>query len=238
MKDKQELEFILQERGGLKSKKENNNLIYSLIRNPNEERMNNLPLNSDILTFLSKFESDENATSINGGCISKNIIPECSLGGNNFLLIKCLSKVKITLDSDFAILESSLSLELRGIFFTSKPFSFNSSVSFTGIFSSEMSLGLLEENIFFFFNEFRGIIQNRQNSFFAELWKIILSNLINANPCSEQFQNLPYHYSSILKNKFSFANFTISDDVIINFSFHRIGYSMDYLNFLVEMKDD
>ena len=99
------------------------NIIYSLIRNPNEDRMNNLPLNSDGLTFLNKFESDENIVSINGGCMSKNIIPECSLGGNNLLLMKCLSNVKITLDSDFAILESSLSLEFKEIFIISKPFS-------------------------------------------------------------------------------------------------------------------
>lgn len=214
-------------------KKENNNFIYFLTRNPNEERMNNLPLNSDGLTFLNKFESDKDTVSINGGCMSKNIIPGCSLGGNNLLLMKCLSNVKIILDSDFAILEISLSLEFRGGFFTSKPLFLNSSVSFIGIFSSEISFGLLEKNIFFFLNEFRSVIQNRQNSFFAKLWKIIMPNFINTDPCSKQFQNLPNHYPGIFEYGFSFANFTISDDIIINFSSHRIDDIKEYLNFWV-----
>jgi len=204
---------------------------YFLIRNPNKERINNLPLNSDSLTFSNRFNNDENTVSIIGGWISKKIIPECSLGGNNFLLIKCLSKVKITLDSNLAILDICLSLDFKGAFFTSNPSSFNNSVAFIGKFSSEISLGLLEENIFFFLNKFRSIIQDRQNSFFAELWEIILPDFINANSGSKQFQDLPDHNSCFFKDRFSFTNFIISNNVIINFSFHRINNNLDYLNF-------
>ena len=227
---------------------------YFLIRNPNEERRNNLPLNSTGLTSLNNFESDENNVSIIGGWMSIKIIPGCSLGGNNSLLIKCLSNVKITLDSSFAISESCLSVAPKCIFLMSKPSSFNNSVNLTGIFSSEISFGLLEDDIFFMsrfltktphfsvelnlehpkvpnkshkdfliFNEFRCIIQDGQNCFFAKLGEIIFYNFINSYSLSEQFKYLPDHYSSTFKSRLSITDFIIYFNISVNFCYHNVN---------------
>lgn len=209
---------------------EGDKLNYLLILNPKEERINNLPLNSDGFIFLNKFESTENNISIKGGFICMKTIPGCSLGGNNLLLIKCVSNVRMTLDSDLAISDIILSLEFKGTFLISKPFFFNNSVNFIGIFSSERSLGLLEENIFFFLNKFRSIVQDRQDSFFTNVRKIIFSYCINADSSSQQFQNLPDHNSCSFKDRLSPTNFTISHNISINLYLHKINSNQDYLN--------
>src|SRR3989338_6439865 len=193
-----------------------------LMRNPNKERMNNLPENSEWLISLNNFKSDDNIASIIGGCISIKIIPGCSFGGNRFLSMKCLSKVNITLDSAFAIFERILSVAPKGIFLISKPSFISNTVSPTGIFSSEISFGLLEEDIFLIFHKLRSIVQDRQNSFFIELREIIFYNLINNYSTSKKFQYLPYHNSSILKYRFPVAYFTIYNYIIIYFNSHKL----------------
>lgn len=194
-----------------------------LMRNPNKERMNNLPENSEWLISLNNFKSDDNIASIIGGCISIKIIPGCSFGGNRFLSMKCLSKVNITLDSAFAIFERILSVEPKGIFLTSKPSFISNSVSPTGIFSSEISFGLLKEDIFFIFYKLRSIVQDRQNSFFIELREIIFYNLFNSYSTSKQLQYLPYHNSSILKYRFPVAYFAIYNNIFIYFNSHNMN---------------
>ncbi len=191
------------------------------ILNAKGEIINNLPLNSGGLTFSNNFDKSEKVVSIKGGVIFNTTIPKYSLGGNSLLLRKCLSNVNIIRDSDLAILDNCLSVEPRGTFLISCFCFINNSVTSFGKFSSERNFNLfLEENMFFFPDEFRSICHNGKDSKLCERWKIILKNLINADTCSEQFQNLPDHDPCSYKSRSSSADFTVSDDVIINFNPH------------------
>ncbi len=191
--------------------------------NPNIESTNNFPLNSEDATSLSNFDKSENVVSINGGVISNTTIPGCSLGGNNLLLRKCLSNVNITLDSDLDILDICLSLEPNGTFLISYPFFFNNSSTSFGKFSSDRNFGsLLEEDIFFFSNEFGSICQNRKDSCFCELRKIIFRDIFDTDSCSEQFQNLPYHDSCSFESRSSSADFRVCNNVISDINSHKL----------------
>lgn len=189
--------------------------------NLNLERINNLPLNSDSFISFNNFHNKEKIDSIRGGVILNTIIPECSLGGNNFLFRKCLSKVNIILDSDFAISEMSLSFEPREILLILYPFSFSNLSTPIGKFSSEINFNLfLEKCISFFSNKFRSICQNRKNSFFFKLREIIFKNFFNTYTCSKKLHNLPDHNSRSLENRFSIAYLAIYYDEFINIYFH------------------
>ena len=135
-------------------------LVKSFVRegnilNAKGEIINNRPLNSDGLNFSNNFNKSEKVVSINGGEIFSTTIPECSLGGNNLLLRKCLSNVNMTRDSDLAISDSCLSEIPNETFLTSCPLPLNNSSTPFGKFSSERNFNLvLEENMFFLFDEF------------------------------------------------------------------------------------
>ena len=194
--------------------------------NLNKETTNNLPLNPEGLTSLSNFDNNENIVSINGQVILNTIIPECSLGGNNFLLIKCLSNVNITLESDLDSLDICLSDASNEVFLTSYPFFLNNLSTSIGKFSSERNFNsFLEESMFFFSDEFGSICQNRKNSSACELREIILNNFINTNSCSKQFHNLPDHNSCSFKSRDSSADFSINNNELINFNSHNINNS-------------
>jgi len=102
--------------------------------NLNKEIIKSLTSNSNDLTFFNNFDKSENVVSIIEGLKLNTTIPECSFGGNSFLLRKCSSNVNITLDSDFAILDSCLSVKPDGIFLISYPCSLNNSLIFSGKF--------------------------------------------------------------------------------------------------------
>ena len=208
------------------------------VLNAKGEIINNLSLNSDDLTFSNNFNKSEKVVSIKGGMIFNTTIPKCSLGGNSFLLRKCLSNVNITRNSDLAILDNCLSVEPKGAFLTSCPCFINNSVTCFGKFSSERNFNLfLEENMFFFSDEFRSISHNREDSGLCERWKIILKDFIDTDPCSEQFQNLPNHNSCSFKGRSSATNFTVNNNVVINFNSHDVNKEKEYLK-LSEIKVD
>ncbi|MBR9702100.1 hypothetical protein GOV13_04215, partial [Candidatus Pacearchaeota archaeon] len=192
--------------------------------NLNIETTNNLPLNSDGLTSLSNFDNNENVVSINGGVILNTTIPECSLGGNNFLLRKCLSNVNITLESDLDSLDNCLSDALNETFLTSYPFSLNNLSTPIGKFSSERNFNLfLEKNMFFFSDEFGSICQNRKDSRACELREIILNDFVDSDSCSKQFHNLPDHNSCSFECRSSTTNFSISNNELVNINSHELN---------------
>jgi len=194
------------------------------------EIMNNLPLNSEGLTLFSNFDKSEKITSISGGLNLNTTIPECSLGGKSFLFRKCLSKVNMTRDSDLAILDNCLSVEPKETSLILCPCFINDLITSFGKFSSERNFSLfLEKNIFLFSDEFRSICHNREDSLFCERWKIILENFINANTCSEQFQNLPDHDSCSFECRSSATDFRVNDNVIINLNSHEFSNPDNYL---------
>lgn len=208
--------------------------------NLNGETTNNLPLNSEDLILLSNFENNENAVSANGGLILNTIIPECSCGGNNLLLRKCLSNVNITLDSDLAILDNCLSANPDEIFLISCPSLINiSSIAF-GKFSSERNFSsFFEENMFFFSDEFRSICHNREDSRLCKLREIIFENFINTNACAEQFHNLPDHNSCAFESWCSPTNFAVNNNVLVNLNSHNLNYSKElYKSFSLQPVTD
>ena len=133
-----------------------------------DESVNNLPLNSEGLTFSNKFNNEENTVLIRGGCILINTIPEYFSGGNSRILPKCLSNVNITLPSDSAKSATSSSSALKGAFFTSKPPFASNSTNLLGIFSSESSFGL-EDDISFLSDQLGSIFGRRQDGFSSAL---------------------------------------------------------------------
>ncbi|MEK6984156.1 MAG: LamG-like jellyroll fold domain-containing protein [Nanoarchaeota archaeon] len=191
--------------------------------NPNGVSVNNLPLNSDGLTDLNKLVNDENTVSISGGRILINTMPEYFLGGNNKTLPKCLSKDKITLFSKLASLAISSSSDLKGAFFTSKPSFLSNSTIFSGTFSSEYSFNLLEDDIFFFFNQLRGIVQSRENGFFGKSGEVIFNDSIWCDTSSQQVNYLPDHNSSSLEGRFTMTDFAVNDNILVDFDSHEIN---------------
>mgnify|MGYP001559016131 CR=1 FL=1 len=195
-------------------------LNFGNARNPKGVSVNNLPLNSESLTDLNKFIKDENTASTSGGLILMNIIPEYFLGGNNKMLPRCLSNDNITLSSDLASSAISSSSERKGAFFTSKPSSYNSLITLSGTFSSEYNPGLLEDDIFFLFNQLGSVINSRKNSFLGKSREIVLNDFAYCDASSEQIKNLPDHYSGIFESRSTMTNFAINDNVFVNFSSH------------------
>lgn len=194
---------------------------YSL--NPNVVTVNNLPSNSEGLTLLNKFNKDENTVLISGGRILMNTIPEYFSGGNNKTLPKCLSKDKITLPSDLANLAISPLSERKGAFFTSNPSFSNNFTTLLGTFSSENKFNLLlEDDIFFLFDKFRGVIQGRENGFFSESREVISNDFFWCNSSSQQVKNLPNHNSSIFESWLPMTDFAVNDNMPVNFNSHEI----------------
>ena len=189
---------------------------------PKGVRVNSLPLNSDSFTDLNKFIRDGNTESISGGLILMNIIPAYFSGGNNRILPRCLSNDNITLPSDLASSAISSSSERKAAFFTSKPSSSNSLTTLSGMFSSEYNFGLLEDDIFFLFNQLGSVINGRENSFLSQSRKIVLNDFIYCDTSSQQIENLPDHYSGIPKSRSSMTNFAVNDNVLVDFDSH--GY--------------
>jgi len=97
----------------------------------------------------------------------------------------------------------------------------NSSISF-GKFSSERNFNLFLEKNMFFSNEFRSTCHDREDSRLCERWKIILENFVDADTCSEKFENLPDHDSCSFENRSSSADFSVSCDKFINANFHEL----------------
>lgn len=190
------------------------------------EITNNLPLKSEDSILLSNFDNSENVASINGGFILSTIIPECSFGGNNLLLRKCLSNVNITLDSDLAILDNCLSVNPDETFLIPCPSFINKSSTAFGKFSSERNLSLFfEKDIFFFSDEFRSVCHNREDSRFCKLRKIVFENVFNSNSCSEQLHDLPNHDPCTFESGGSTTDFTINDNMLVNFDSHNYKYT-------------
>jgi hypothetical protein len=66
------------------------------------------------------------------------------------------------------------------------------------------------------------IFQCRVYMLFLQGWKVF-NNFINIFSSGEHFQNLPNHNPGSFKGRFAMANFTISNDVLINLNFtHKI----------------
>jgi len=191
-------------------------------RNPNGVSVNSLPLNSDSFTEPNKLIKDENTASMSGGLILMNIIPAYFSGGNNKILPRCLSNDSITLHSELASSAISSSSDRKGAFFTSKP-SFSSSLTtLSGTFSSEYNFGLLEYNILFLFNQFRGVINGRENRFLSESGEIILYDFIWSYAGSKQIKDLPDHYSCVFESRNAMTDFAVNYNILVDFDSH--GY--------------
>ena len=191
------------------------------ILNPARERLNNLPLNSDGLTNSNKFINVENTGFISGGIILINTIPEYFPGGNTLMFAKCLSNVNNTLSSDLANFATSKSSEPKTGLLISNHFFSNNSTNFFGRFSSHRSLNwFFEYDIFLIFEDIRSITKSRKDGLFIKLWEVIFKNLSNSNSCSKQFGYLPNHDSCTFKSRSSTTNFTICNDIFVDFDSH------------------
>ena len=199
-----------------------------LMRKPNGDTINNLPLNSGVFILLNNLFNKKIIESIVGGCILRNIIPEDSFGGNFILFKKCLSNVNNTLSSDLANSNTCPSFELGLILFASNPFLDNTLMTPKGIFSST-SRGGLEGDIFFIFYAFGGIIKRSKNSFFSEFRKIIFKDFINSNSGSKQFKHLPYHDPCAFEGGCASTDFIVSNNVFVDFNSHENNNNREYL---------
>ncbi|MDI6642321.1 MAG: hypothetical protein QME68_08450, partial [Elusimicrobiota bacterium] len=183
----------------------------------------NLPLNSEGLTELNKFNKAEKTVLMSGGRIRINTIPEYSSGGNKNLLAKWWSKVNNILFSDLANSATFLSGEPKGGRLASNPALINSLTTFSGTSSSQRSFNCFswEKGISFFLNQLSSVFKSSQNSFFAKLGVVISPNFLNGDTGCQQIQNQVNHNSGSPESGLTATDFGISNNVFVDFnSFH------------------
>jgi len=177
--------------------------------------------------------------------ISKKEISDCSglscgifnqITENNFSFGKCSelekssSLVIRTLCSDF---ENAANLQLASPFgfeIISNPFFLRNFSILNFTFSSLRNLTErdAELDIIFTPHEISSILKSCFNVFFSQR-RIIFDNPFNRYPSLKHLKNLPDHNSGSFKSRSSPADFTISDNIIIDVDSHGINNSRDYL---------
>ena len=197
-----------------------------IISNVSGNNLIRLPSNSD--DFIS-FNSDSNAV-IRSWVLSCGILnhtTENIFSFENFKAFeKCRSLVISTLCSDFENVandpfESSFGLEIM-----SYPCSFKNFSSLNFTFSSRKNLTERELDIVTSFKNICGILQSSSNMSLCQR-RIILENFIKSHSSPQHFQDLPDHDSGSLKSWSSSTDFTVCNNIGVNFDSHCIMNRQD-----------
>ncbi len=187
----------------------------SLTSNPSSSTVNNLPLNS--LTSDKRDDKDATSFSALGGCITKTIMPEYSLGGNKEVLRKSESRETIMALSLFAK-DANLPLEMPlGVYSASNPFDISNFLRDLGIFSSSRNF---ESDMMFSLDKPGSIIQGSANHLPSQAG-IFFHEILNTFSGREQFNDVTYQNPSAFESRLAMTNLTVCDDILINFNPHN-----------------
>jgi len=218
LEDKSEMSVSLEHEvyAGYSEKNQN-----SLISNPSSSITNNLPLNS----FTSDKRDDKAATSLSafGGCITKTIMPEYSLGGNKEVLRKSESR-EIIAASSFLAKEANLSSDIPlDTYSALNPLDLSSFLTDLGMFSSSRNF---EFNIVSSSDKVSSVVQGAADHFSSK-GRVFFKEFINAFSGSEQFNNITYQNSSAFESWLAMTNLTVCYNIFVDFNSHKINDNED-----------
>ena len=153
---------------------------------------------------------------INGNVYIVSLLYECSS-------VKSQSLVTNILCSDIENFASSPFESCLGLKITSKSFLRNCNNSFL-TFSSRRNLSFLSfdinDDIIPSFNKASCILQRSFDVLFCEGHQKIIKDFFYRYSCFEQFKNLPDHDSCALESRLSMADFTVCNNILVNFDSH------------------
>lgn len=252
--DKQELNFILQEGEGLKLEfKESANTVatYSYLVRVEGIKENSMLSSSKVIKspskslgddfILSKLENSFNKDSGLSCEILNQIIENTSSFGNNSESVKWESLVTKILSSDFDIV-ANLPLENPlGAETTSKSSDlrnlYNSILTFSS--SKNLTLGCsTKDDIIPTLGNLCNIMQSCFDLLFSKGSNKCIPNLFNRNPGFKQFKNLPDHYPGTFNSWSPTTNFTVSNNVFVNFNSHVINPDIKIFKTFEEVSDE
>ncbi len=191
--------------------------------------INNLPLkSSDLDLSLSKTEKDSN--NIPGlsweilNQITENISSLASSEKSPSLVIR-------TLCSDFENSANLLSDIPFGLEIMSNPCFLRNFSSPNFTFSSLINLteGNAELDIVSTPHKISGILESRPYMLFSQR-RIVLNNFFNTHLPFKHLKNLPDHDSGVFESGLSVADFTVSNNIFIDFNSHKLNKDKEYLN--------
>ena len=153
-----------------------------------------------------------------GGCTRITTIAGNFDGGNNEVLRKSLSRVNIAFDSLHA---SEYSLEFLmpfSAYLISMPLSNSSLTNLSSTSSSAKNLSF-DMDKSFTSEPFSGVMQSSFDVLLSQ-GRISFENILEAFSGFEHLQNRVHHNSSSLESGLSVTDFTVRNDVFINFGSH------------------
>ena len=185
----------------------------------------NFPSKSCGLVSLINLENElSNASGLSCGIFNQTTENIVFLLDKN-LSVKSQSLVTNTLCSD---LENSANFPFEsplGFEIISNPCCLRNTSNLFFTFSSLGNLGFegdTELDIISASGQISSILQSCQDVFFIYSW-VVIEDFINAHSSVEHFQNLPDHNSCSFEGGLSMTDFTICDNIIINFNSHKIN---------------
>lgn len=193
-------------------------LDHSDISKSSSSTINSLPLNS-----LTSAKSEDNASTSFlglGGCITNNIIPENSFGGNIALLRKSES---CETNTDFVSFDKETSLPFVipfEAYSAENPSDSRNRFTALGIFSSSRNFG--EFSISLSADKLSSIFESSRNMLPSDRW-VVFQNIFNGLSSSYQFDNVTNQNSCAFESWLSMTNFTISNNILTNFDSHAIN---------------
>ncbi|MFH1152107.1 MAG: hypothetical protein V1788_03225 [Nanoarchaeota archaeon] len=197
------------------------------ISNLSSNNIINLPLKSSEFISLSSLEKEDiNNSGLSCGILNKtsenifylvNSIKSSSLV-TNILCSDLENAANLPLESPFGLKATSYFIEIK---------KFNNSF-FT--FSSKRNLSW-DDDIVSASSDICCILQSCLNMFFCERSYECCNYFFNGNSSFKHFQDLPDHYSGSFESGLSMTDFTVNDNVIINFNSHNDSNNSEYLKF-------
>ncbi len=209
-----------------------NNDVYNMVEadamgSSSKESLNNMikyPLKSfgdDF--FSSNFENEFSKFSgLSCGILNQTIENIFSLG-NNDELMKCVSLVtsilcserensaNLPLESDFGLNVTSYSLDFKNS--NSSFFTFSSSRNLSSFLWDDGDIILASSN-------YSSVMQSCFDMLFSEGGKERIRDFFNRHSSFEHFENLPDHDSSASESRNSSTDFSVNDNIFINFDSH------------------
>ena len=198
------------------------------ISNPSSFNLINLPSKSSGFVFsLSNLENSFNKDSM----LRCGILDQTT---ENISSLENLRKSSsLVTNTRFSDLESSANFPFESLFgfdITSTPCCLRNLSNLLSTFSSKRNLTLVVDvnnDIFFTPCQISCILQSCSDVFFSQRGESF-KNFFKRSSIFEHFQDLPDHNSGAFESGFPMADFTICDDIFVNFDSH-IAYNDDTL---------
>ena len=181
----------------------------------------NSPLKSERCASNVKNEETSEAASF---CeMRSQTTPYMDSFGNLNASAKCRSFVTMTRFSD-SVNEASLSSERPlGLKTASIPCCVRDCNSFRGTFSSSRNFGFVnpDDNVITSSGNCSSITQSCLDLFFSQWSDEMSCDFLNRHPTLQQLKNLPDHNTCSFERRFAVANFTVRNDVLVDFNSHN-----------------